>query len=164
MSPYVKTILRSIKMTLPRFLAIIALGVGFFAGLKVTTPSMVLTGDIYIKEHALYDFKLLSTIGFTDEDIEELTKRTGCIVEGAYSVDCVAYVGDGEKTHTIKFLSITDNVNKLSLETGRMPEKADEIVVDAYIGPDMKPGTKVVIADETSATAETQTEETEKVQ
>ena len=143
-------------MTLPRFLAIfaiIALGVGFFAGLKATTPSMVLTGDIYIKEHALYDFKLLSTIGFTDDDIEELKKRTGCIVEGAYSVDCVAYVGDGDKTHTIKFLSITDNVNKLSLETGRMPEKADEIVVDAYICPDMKPGTKVVIADETSATS-----------
>ena len=78
MSPYVKTILRSIKMTLPRFLAIfaiIALGVGFFAGLKATTPSMVLTGDIYIKEHALYDFKLLSTIGFTDDDIEELKKK-----------------------------------------------------------------------------------------
>ena len=72
MSPYVKTILRSIKMTLPRFIAIfaiIALGVGFFAGLKVTTPAFVYTGDSYVKEQKMFDLKLLSTIGFDDEDI-----------------------------------------------------------------------------------------------
>ena len=71
-SPYIKTIARSIKMTLPRFIAIfaiIALGAGFFSGLKVTTPSFVYTGDKYLKEYAMFDFKMLSTIGFTDEDI-----------------------------------------------------------------------------------------------
>ena len=53
MNPYVKTILRSIRMTLPRFIAIfaiIALGVGFFAGLKVTTPSFVATADKYVDD------------------------------------------------------------------------------------------------------------------
>ena len=58
-SPYIKTILRSIKMTLPRFIAIfaiIALGVGFFAGLKVTTPSFVYTADRYTKETKMFDF------------------------------------------------------------------------------------------------------------
>lgn len=153
MSPYIKTILRSIKMTLPRFLAIfaiIALGVGFFAGLKVTTPSFVLTGDKYVKEYALYDFKLLSTIGFTDEDIEELSKRTNCVVEGAYSVDCSAFLGDSASADTVKFLSITNNVNKLALESGRLPEKNDEIVIDAYRYPDIELGTKLVIAEETS--------------
>ena len=53
MSPYVKTILRSIRLTLPRFLAIfaiIALGVGFFSGLKVTMPSFVYTADRYVDE------------------------------------------------------------------------------------------------------------------
>ena len=96
MSPYVKTILRSIKMTLPRFLAIfaiIALGVGFFAGLKVTTPSFVYTVNGYANEYAMFDFKLLSTIGFKPEDIDELAKRTGCVVEGAYTVDCSAFLG-----------------------------------------------------------------------
>ena len=86
MRPYAKTILRSVRMTLPRFLAIfaiIALGVGFFAGLKVTTPSFIVTGNKYINDYALYDFKLLSTIGFTDEDIEELSSRTSCVVEGS---------------------------------------------------------------------------------
>ena len=153
MRPYAKTILRSVKMTLPRFLAIfaiIALGVGFFAGLKVTTPSFVVTGDKYINDYALYDFKLLSTIGFTDEDIEALSSRTSCVVEGSYTVDCSAYLGDNFSADTVRFISITNNVNKLSLVTGRLPEKDDEIVIDAYMFPEFKLGTKLVIADETS--------------
>ena len=45
-------------------LAIIALGVGFFSGLKVTKPGMVETGNKYLREHNFYDFRLLSSIGF----------------------------------------------------------------------------------------------------
>ena len=156
MSPYVKTILRSIKMTLPRFLAIfaiIALGVGFFSGLKVTTPSFVYTADIYAKEYAMFDFKFMSTIGFEESDIEELKKRTGCIVEGAYTADCAALLGDSLTTDTVRFLSITKEVNKISLEEGRMPEKPDEIVIDAYMFPELAMGTKLVITDETSDSA-----------
>lgn len=153
MSPYVKTILRSIRMTLPRFIAIfaiIALGVGFFAGLKITTPSMIATGDKYTSDQALFDFRFLSTIGFTEDDISELAKRTNCVVEGAYSADCSAYLGDSPTASTVRFLSITDKVNRITLESGRLPENPDEIVIDAYKFPDMQPGTKLVIADETS--------------
>ena len=154
MRPYAKTILRSVRMTLPRFLAIfaiIALGVGFFAGLKVTTPSFIVTGNKYINDYALYDFKLLSTIGFTDEDIEELSSRTSCVVEGSYTADCSAFLGDNYSADTVRFISITQNVNKLDLVTGRLPEKDDEIVIDAYMFPEFKLGTKLVIADETSS-------------
>ncbi len=154
MRPYAKTILRSVRMTLPRFLAIfaiIALGVGFFAGLKVTTPSFIVTGNKYINDYALYDFKLLSTIGFTDEDIEELSSRTSCVVEGSYTADCSAFLGDNYSADTVRFISITRNVNKLDLVTGRLPEKDDEIVIDAYMFPEFKLGTKLVIADETSS-------------
>ena len=132
MSPYVKTILRSIKMTLPRFLAIfaiIALGVGFFAGLKLSTPSFVYTTDLYAKEYAMFDFKFLSTIGFEEDDIEALRQRTGCIVEGAYTADCAAFLGDSLTTDTVRFLSITKEVNKISMEEGRMPEKPDSLYV-----------------------------------
>lgn len=153
MGPYTKTVLRSIRLTLPRFIAIfaiIALGVGFFAGLKVTTPSFVYTANKYTNDNAMFDFKLLSTIGFTDEDIEEIAKQTNCVVEGAYSSDCVAVLGERDSASTVRFLSITQNVNKLTLESGRLPERADEIVVDAYQVPDVQPGTKLVITDETS--------------
>ncbi|MBR3142861.1 MAG: ABC transporter permease, partial [Clostridiales bacterium] len=154
MRPYAKTILRSVRMTLPRFLAIFAIiasGVGFFAGLKVTTPSFVLTGNKYINDYALYDFKLLSTIGFTNEDIEALASRTSCVVEGSYTADCSAFLGDNFSADTVRFISITRNVNKLDLVTGRLPEKDDEIVIDAYMFPEFKLGTMLVIADETSS-------------
>ena len=153
MRPYAKTIFRSIRMTLPRFLAIfaiIALGVGFFTGLKVTTPSFVLTGDLYLKQYALYDFKLLSTIGFDDEDIAKIAERTSCVVEGSYTVDCSAYLGGSVNADTVQFISITKDVNKLDLVSGRLPEAPNEIVIDAYKIQDIAPGTKLVIADETS--------------
>ena len=156
MKPYAKTILRSIKMTLPRFLAIfaiIALGVGFFSGLKVTTPSFVHTADIYTKEYSMFDFKFLSTIGFEQEDIDKIRERTGCIVEGAYSADCSAVMGSSVSTDTVRFISITKDVNKISMEAGRLPEKPDEIVIDAYKFPDLELGTKLVISDETSESA-----------
>ena len=153
MSPYVKTILRSIKMTLPRFIAIfaiIALGVGFFAGLKVSTPSFIRSVDKYADDYAMFDFKLLSTIGFKPEDIEELAKRTNCVVEGSYTVDCSAYLGGDTSVDTVRFFSITNNVNKLKLEAGRMPEKPDEIVVDGYQLSSSRIGQKLVIGAETS--------------
>ena len=153
MSPYVKTILRTIKMTLPRFLAIfaiIALGVGFFSGLKVSTPSFINTADKFVADYSMFDFKLLSTIGFTEDDIVELSKKTNCIVEGSYTVDCSAFLGSDESADTVKFISITNKVNKLKLEAGRMPEKPDEIVVDGYQLSTERIGQKLVISQDTS--------------
>ena len=56
-------------------LAIIALGVGFFSGLKVTKPGMVETGNNYLREYNFYDFRLLSSIGFDTEAVEEMRKQ-----------------------------------------------------------------------------------------
>ena len=73
-SPIVKSTFREIKSTFGRYLAIImiiALGVGFFAGLKVTRPAMLKTGQKYLSEADMYDFRLLSTLGYTDKEVEE---------------------------------------------------------------------------------------------
>ena len=72
---FIKTTARTIKNSLGRYLAIlfiIALGVGFFSGLKVCRNAMVATGEIYLDENRLYDLKLLSYMGFTKEDIDKL--------------------------------------------------------------------------------------------
>ena len=68
-----RTTLREIKQSLGRFLAIFAivcLGVGLFAGLKITRQVMVQSADNYLKEEQLYDYRLLSTLGFEEEDVE----------------------------------------------------------------------------------------------
>ena len=54
------SLLREIKETFGRFLAlllIIGLGVGFFAGLKVTDPAMRTSMHEYLKEQAFFDFQ-----------------------------------------------------------------------------------------------------------
>ena len=68
-----KTSLREIRQSLGRYLAILAivgLGVGFFAGLRTCQPAMAVTGIDYLTEQRLYDFRLLSTLGFTQEDVD----------------------------------------------------------------------------------------------
>ncbi|MBR1675222.1 MAG: ABC transporter permease [Eubacterium sp.] len=74
-SAYLKNIIRTFKESKGRFFAILAivmLGVGFFAGLKVTKASMVGTADKYYSKHRFYDFRLVSSYGFTRRDIEKL--------------------------------------------------------------------------------------------
>lgn len=63
-----KTTMREIRMSFGRFaaiLAIVALGVGLFSGLKVTKSAMVYSVNEYLQEENFYDFRLLSTMGFS---------------------------------------------------------------------------------------------------
>ena len=51
---FFRSTLRDIKNSFGRWIAIlliIALGVGFFVGLRITQPSMIATGDKYINDY-----------------------------------------------------------------------------------------------------------------
>ena len=64
---------REIKKSFGRYfaiLAIIALGVAFFSGLKITQSVMVHSADVYLKDLQFYDYRLVSTLGFTEENVE----------------------------------------------------------------------------------------------
>ena len=71
-SGMIKTTIREIKGSFGRYMAILAivmLGVSLFAGLKATTPAMIATENAYLAEQNFFDFKLLSTIGFTEDNV-----------------------------------------------------------------------------------------------
>lgn len=73
-----KSTFREIKESLGRFLAIlaiVALGVGFFAGLKVTQPAMLKTAQRYFDKTALYDYRLISTVGFSEDEVETIKNK-----------------------------------------------------------------------------------------
>ena len=126
-----KTALREIRGSFGRFfaiLAIIALGVGFFTGVRITTPAMVDTMNSFLDEKQFYDYRLMSAIGWTDEDIEDFAGRSGVrCAEGAYSAD---FLASGVNEYVVRAHSITENVNKLKLVAGRMPEKDSECLVE----------------------------------
>ncbi len=125
---------REVFSTLGRYfaiLAIIALGVGFFSGLKVTKSAMLHTGDEYVLSSNLYDFRLVSTLGLTEEDVAYFSGLPDIeYAQGAVSVDFFANLEDGKEL-ALGAHSITDHMNVLSLTDGRMPEKADECVADS---------------------------------
>ncbi|MBQ7919139.1 MAG: ABC transporter permease [Lachnospiraceae bacterium] len=133
----VKTTLREIRQSLGRYLAImaiIALGVGFFAGLKATKPGMVNTVENYMIEQKLYDYRLLSTVGFEQEDIDYLQEfAPEAVVEPSITVDVLVNDFSSDNGFVLKTHSITEGVNEISLAAGRMPENANECVVDAAV-------------------------------
>ena len=126
-----KDIIREIKNSKNRFLAIMvlsALAVAFLCGLKVTAPDMKGTGDDYLDDRRLMDIQVMSTLGITEQDVEELASREEIdYAVGAYVMD--AWAGDS----VAKVLSITEEVNKLILMEGRLPVVSRECVVDEKI-------------------------------
>ena len=79
-STLLKSSLREIRQSLGRYLAILAivgLGVGFFAGLRMSQPSMEATGVAYLDRYDFHDFRLLSTLGFTQEDVDAFAEAEG---------------------------------------------------------------------------------------
>ena len=96
-----KSTFREIKESLGRFLAIlaiVALGVGFFAGLKVTQPAMLKTAQRYFDKTALYDYRLISTVGFSEDEVETIKKQKDVkAAEGAVTFDIVCESGGKER-------------------------------------------------------------------
>lgn len=129
-----KSTFREIKQSLGRFLAIvaiIALGVGLFAGLKMTQPDMMAMTQNYFDEANFYDYRLLSTVGFGKEDVQTFAEMDGVeAAEGALQFDIMCEDTSGNN-YVLKAHSITEDVNKLTVVEGRLPERADECVVDA---------------------------------
>lgn len=124
---------REIKHTKSRFFSImilVALSVAFLSGLKATAPDMKHTGDDYLDSLHLADIQVLSTLGLTDEDIAAL-RAQGKIedAEGEYVID--AFASSDSLDAVVKVLSLTDRgISDVLLREGRMPERADECVVE----------------------------------
>ncbi len=148
-----KSTLREIKTSLSRYLAIfaiVALGVGFFSGLKDCKASMVSTATRYLGDSNMHDFQLLSSYG-VDEDSLSLAKSWDGIqdAEASIEIDVMASSGGGS-SKALKAISIPENINKLRVVTGRLPQNPEECVVDDYsITEDAyRIGDKIVLTNE----------------
>ncbi len=140
-----KDSIRQIKNTFKRFLSIVMivlLGVGFFAGLKATSPDMKDTVDTYYDKQDVMDIEVISTLGLTDGDIEALKNVEGIKnVVATYSFDAI--LNNGEKEFVLKIESMPEELNKLELIEGKMPQDSTECVVEE----DFLKGTKYKIGD-----------------
>ena len=149
-SGMIKTTIREIKGSLGRYMAILAivmLGVGLFSGLKATTPAMIATESAYLTEQNFFDFRLLSTVGFTEESVEALSELTEIAdAEGAVSVDAICAMGD--KSDIYKFHTVPEKINRVVLTAGRMPESANECLLDSAMYGEDAIGTQITVTDD----------------
>ncbi len=139
MRVFTKDIGRSIRHSWGRFwaiFAIVALGAGFYAGLRATAPDMQATGDYYFDQGYMMDLRLLSGFGFSQKDVDAIGEVPG--VEGVmagHTADALASLN--EKDLVIRVHSLPENMdssnpdylNRPVLVEGRMPQNSGECLV-----------------------------------
>ena len=126
-----KDTFKEIKKSYKRFISILLmalLGVGFFAGLRASSPDMVDSIDTYYKNQNVYDIEVMSTLGLTDSDLEALANIENVEnVYGTYSRDGLIKIDDKE---IVSKILCVDDINTPVLVEGNMPENIDECVVE----------------------------------
>ncbi|MGN1445917.1 MAG: FtsX-like permease family protein [Eubacteriales bacterium] len=148
-----KSILRTIRKSLGRYLAIlaiIALGVGFFAGLRVTRDAICETANQYIEELNLFDFRLVSTLGFTEEDVAAFRELEGIeSVQGSVSADLIYRREDGSDA-VLHAHTLTEGINGVDILYGRLPQAPNECVLDARYADESRIGETICLSDSNS--------------
>lgn len=136
----IKSTIREITKSLGRYLAIIAivaLGVGFFAGLIQARDIMVTTVNKLVTDQNLDDFQMISSLGFEASDVEkiksELKSNRISEVEAFKSQDFL-YEGTDKVVSVIKAISIPEKgVNLPRVSSGRLPKKPGECLADDFV-------------------------------
>ena len=130
-----KSTFREIKTSLARYLAIfaiVALGVGFFSGLKDCKESMVSTARGYLERTNFFDYQIVSSYGADDDSVVLAESWDGVsAAEGSIQIDVMARSGNGD-SRALKAISMPEKINTLNVTEGRLPQNVNECVVDAY--------------------------------
>ena len=146
-----KSTFREIKQSFGRFMAIfaiIALGVSLFSGLKVLQSAMVKTTDGYLKEKQFYNYRLVSTMGFEEEDVEYLAAQEDVrAIEGAVSFDILCNSGD-KNNIVLKAYNLPKQINDIELLAGNLPQNSQECVVDSTVFGEAQIGQKIYLSEE----------------
>lgn len=110
--------LRTVKKSRSRFIsiiAIVALGVSFFAGINAVSPDMTDTITEYIRSSNAMDVQIISTAGLTDSDIAVIKSINGIeAAVGEKFVDGVCQV-DGKQISDIDGSEMTVRVYPLDV-------------------------------------------------
>ncbi|NLA83976.1 MAG: hypothetical protein GX854_05500, partial [Clostridiales bacterium] len=150
---YLKDVIRFTGKNRKRFAAIIiitALGVAMFTGLYAACLDMYYAADQYFRGQNLFDIRIQSTLGLTEDDVDALTEVDGVLeAEGAYSKKVYTEIDDVQASAELTVLS-KKNINLPLLLEGSLPLGEGEIAVtEKYISETGKAiGDSVQITDD----------------
>ena len=144
-----KNLTQSIMKSLGRYIAIvaiIALGASLFVGLLMTKADMVATGQRYMDRQNMFDLRLVSSFGWSESSVEAVSKLNGVAnVEGVTYLDVIA-THDAQEESVYRFYTIPEQINRVQLLGGRMPESSNECLVDGHDANKKVLGTTVTVS------------------
>ena len=145
-----KNLTQSILRSFGRYLAIvmiIALGASMFVGLLMTKADMIATGQKHLDDLNMFDLRLVSMYGWDKDHVDKIAAMdTVEDAEGIAYVDLLANFGSGEEASAYRFYAMPERLNMFRLIGGRMPERADECLIDGYHMDDSVIGKTVTIS------------------
>ena len=108
---------------------IVMLGAAFFSGIRSTKNDMHVSADCYYDRVNFMDIRVVSTLGLTEDDLEDMRNTEGvAAVTGGYTAEVLNEQSDME--FALKVIAWTEDVNQVTLTDGRLPEKANECLAD----------------------------------
>ncbi|HFI0091722.1 TPA: FtsX-like permease family protein [Streptococcus suis] len=127
---YWKDMRQSLLSSKGRFLSIFSLmmlGALALTGLKVTAPNMEKTAQAYIASHRTMDLAVISGLGLSQADLDELETIEGATLEAGYFKDVVTNEGQT----AIRLFSAPKTLSTYKLVEGEMPSQKGQIALSA---------------------------------
>ncbi|MEG0276105.1 MAG: FtsX-like permease family protein [Coprobacillus sp.] len=154
-SVYWKNLRRSTLKSKSRFLSIFSivfLGAAFFAGLRNTPGTMMLSMDDYLDKYNFADLTYIVSLGFSEDDIKAVEKTEGIDkIEYGYQFDALMSINNqlsGIKVYTSQSFH-DEMINQPDLKDGRYPTKDNECVIDELmVGDNKKIGDFIEISND----------------
>lgn len=130
-----KEFFREIRKSRNRYLSllfIVALGVAFFSGVRSAEPDMELSADVLFDDTNFLDIRVLSTLGLTEDDCQAIAAVDGVAqTEGVHTLEALA--ATTEKEFVLQVNSLTTQISTPRITEGRLPEQADECLLDTVL-------------------------------
>ncbi|HFI2463763.1 TPA: FtsX-like permease family protein [Streptococcus suis] len=136
---YWKDMRQSLLSSKGRFLSIFSLmmlGALALTGLKVTAPNMEKTAQTYIADHRTMDLAVISGLGISQADLDELASIKGVTVEAGHFKDVV----DKKNQTAVRLFSEPKSISTYKLLEGKLPSKKDQIALSPSLQASYKIG------------------------
>lgn len=132
MRAFSKDILRTIGGSKKRYLSIVAicaLGATMLTGLSIACLDLRESAEALYERQHLYDISVQSTLGLTQDDVDELAGTEGvAVAEGGYEIETYTEVDGIRSTVMLKTL-LSSGINEPYVVEGSLPDAPNEIAV-----------------------------------
>lgn len=132
MRAFSKDILRTIGGSKKRYLSIVAicaLGATMLTGLSIACLDLRESAEALYERQHLYDISVQSTLGLTQDDVDELAGIEGiAVAEGGYEIETYTEVDGIRSTVMLKTL-LSSGINEPYVVEGSLPDAPNEIAV-----------------------------------